>query len=944
MSKRRGLTTSPRQNGIHHLRSNFGMRRDNEHVFPPVFQCQRLQQQQQQQQIGVRWRFSKRDTPSRSINGNRGFGYLCNRGFASGQSETEQPQQRSEYTTKAKTIRPYQRRAHMILKQVQDGTIPQRALIPQMVEHCLESFLQYEHGSASTTGTRRTGVGSKATAVSSILSTSAQSSSATSSLVASDGPLARGLLDAVLNYRHNCNHHIDTIPRVFSLCCQIMVRSGHATSVRQVPDLLEHKLLKNHAMYFARAEGPAKTMRTTRKIDKGLVYNTHHVNDACVAYIHHVVVTNEKSRRRDDDVDDNDTIYNLRNNNKQMQHLQRILKRLEHLYEDPNVPLMADPQISQAIILLLCHQRRPYDAYKKLQWMVDRAKKERAQQNDQKGAALLAGGITTATSWIPSIASFATTISGFAKTGDVDMARQVVQWMLASNKNKDGDPVTSNNVIPPPNRICFNALLHAYVVKGGKDAGLKAEQTIEWMKQLHNTDGFDTMPDEISFNTVIGAYAKAAMPDSPFRAESILKKMISMHEEGLYDAPSEETFTSTMNAWSTCQREDSAARVEALIDLMEALEKDTGLVVRNPDIPYSILIKTWEARARQSNTSLQHKRQCADGILAAVERMNSNGITPGSGTINAVLTALSATSPLNAIMYFLKLEQDFRNGSKSVELNTKTFNSALNAIATLNKPDAMDRATEIFERMTLYSSPYLGKDGVHTTNTSLLPSRATYNIILKILSRSPEPDAAKKADVLLLQMDERSDLSPDFISFLTTILAWGRSESEQKFERITEIIRRYALNCSRRPTSSLSRKDTSVFNAALSVCDHNSNSDVVRVSVSTASYVVSTLRQIKGMMADETTYKSFFNLVGSIYRDGTKLVNDDLDELIRNEFTECIADGLVSRDILINMHHASPQVWEEVVRGAADPETFDIPHSWCRNVNANEGKRTGRSH
>mmetsp|Transcript_42558 Transcript_42558/g.102578 ORF Transcript_42558/g.102578 Transcript_42558/m.102578 type:complete len:550 (+) Transcript_42558:1749-3398(+) len=547
---------------------------------------------------------------------------------------------------------------------------------------------------------------------------------------------------------------------------------------------------------------------------------------------------------------------------------------------------------------------------------------------------------------MPSVASFTTTISGFAKIGDVEMARQVIQWMLSSN---------NNNNIPPPNRTCFNALLHAYAIKGGNDAGEKAEQTIRWMEQLHDVDGLDTSPDEISYNTVIDAFSKSGSHDAPVRAESILKKLITMHEQGLLDVPSEEAFTSTMNAWSSSRRDDATARVEALIDLMEALADETNLTIGNRHIAYSILIKAWETKANLSNKSSQHRQWCADGILAVVARMKSKDIAPSSVTINAILTALSVTSPLNAIMYFLHLEQAYRNDNSSVDLSTKTFNSALNAIATLNRPDAMDRAIEIFDRMIVYSSPVgKGTYDKQSANMSLHPSLTTYNIILKIISRSPSPHAAEKAEALLIEMEEQiHTISPDFISFLTTILAWGRSESMEKFQRVDDIIRRFAARFQQggRPTrGSFSQSDMSVFNVALSVCSHNSNPDLVKASISTASFVISKMRHIKELKANETTYTSFFAFVHRVHSFGSELLSSNaaLEELVRREFTACIRDGLVSPHILRTVHRTSPKLWKEATNSwNVDPDSeisFTMPNSWCRNVKSRGEKKWNIDH
>lgn len=758
-------------------------------------------------------------------------------------------------------------------------------LVTQKIEESLQAFLQYNNNdNSNSTGTTK------------------------SSLVRSDGPLARRLLDVALQHADLPNERL--LPRLFSLTCQVMVGSGHDHSIRQAYDLL-WKLLNGHDTYFLRSSGRGGGRGGGN--NQVLLYNTHHVNDACAAYIRYQVLTANQNRGQKID-------------HKTAQRIHRLIQKLEELYTDSNVALVADANVYDVVILFLCNQHRPREAYDRLQWMVTATENEKEEEKANtrgKGSAS-----TLSLLLAPPITSFTTVISGFAKTGEADMAHEVIQKMLTGNATKRN--------VPAPNHACFNALLHAYAVAGGKDAGSKAEQTLQWMEQLHETQGLDTQPDELSYNTVVDAWAKSKAPDAPERAESLLLKMQTAHEAGILGAPSEQTFTSVMNAWATSRRRDATARVTALLDLLEAVsEGTTELVIHKPNIAYSILIKTWEEAARYG--SPKQRRHCADEVLAVLERMKVKGITPSPGTYNAVLTALLQCSPLDSILFFLQLEEEYRSGS--IRLDTRTFNCGLNAIAAMNKPDAMERATEVLKRMLWYSD-----DAICKGDKSLLPSRMTYNIILKVLSRSPSPHAAEKADALLSEMNVRTDLSPDFISFLTTILAWGRSEREDKFERVTDVLHRFIALLNQQARGA-SKSDVATFNTVLSVCNHNSNPDLRGACLSAVHSTMTALRKVRGLQPDEITYANFFCVVGGDSSEGGSSLGLSLEKLIKDEFDACVGDGLVTREILHNLQKASKDIWTQVMPGDQDPETMPIPKTWSRNVKltvVGKTKNTGR--
>ena len=87
----------------------------------------------------------------------------------------------------------------------------------------------------------------------------------------------------------------------------------------------------------------------------------------------------------------------------------------------------------------------------------------------------------------------------------------------------------------------------------------------------------------------------------------------------------------------------------------------------------------------------------------------------------------------------------------------------------------------------------------------------------KVLSRSPAKDAALKADNLLQEMSSMQSVKPTFISYLTCIIAWGRSNDEDKIQRVTDLMHRFIASIGEKQDKN-KKANIAVFNAVLSVC------------------------------------------------------------------------------------------------------------------------------
>ncbi len=702
--------------------------------------------------------------------------------------------------------------------------------------------------------------------------------------VPSDGPLALQLLNTSVQYAKEVSNGDRLLPRIFSLSCQLMLQSGHPSAVNEV-----------HRQLWRLLDGHEEFLVTTDHL-----YNTHHVNDVCSYYIRHIV-GNANQQKRKIDV-------------RRSRQLHRLIDRLSELQRDPTVPLSSNAYIDDSLILLLCNQLKPREAHQVIRNRVEKLS--------------LASGLIRQEE-VPLVSSFTTIINGYAKMSQPEKAQSVIKWMMSFHEPEhytSPSTMKAKAIVPAPTLNCFNGLLHAYAMAGSKNAGFKVEQTLEWMEKLYDGRNFDTKPNETTYNICINAWARSKHPEAPIRAENLLRRVVALGESGDQIEPSEEAFSAVMNTWvnsssdsgSIKKMREATEKVAGILDLMERISVISSRLSLSA-FSYTVLIKSWGKLAH--NLDGVGKRKCEEQIFNVLGRMCSNGVTPTTETYNSILTALVEVSPISAVFYFLELEQQYCNGN--MKLDTRTFNCGLNAIAVLNRPDAVARVTDILNRMFEY----------HETDPLILPSNLTFNIILKVLSRSTShvPGAAAKADDLLSEMDEMESVVPDFISYVTCIIAWGRSHEKDKIHRVVSLLQRYVSSL-RDHDEHYYKSSIAVFNAVLSVCHHNSTKEHAEDVLHATKFTMAELRKLRGVVADQKTYESFFQVMKA----GNSILREDqstFTSLIEDEFNQCANDGCVTEDIIQALKSAiPPTVFERLVGQGVDSVTWSIPKAWSRNT------------
>ena len=678
-----------------------------------------------------------------------------------------------------------------------------------------------------------------------------------------DGPIAYEMLRTVCD-RNLPKSHL--IPRICSLSMQVIRRSGHPLASKEMTHIM-WMILEHRNDFF---------------IDDVLL-NTKSINDAFCQLMRMYV--------EDDDFTHSNNNYQIRFMRTQVDHIVNLIRKL---WDDPSIPLLANPEAIHAIILYWCRQRKVSQAHGLLKWLSNESQ---------------TSSYPIPLSPLPS--SFTAVISAYGKLGEAESAEKVVHFMLSAHRKG----ITK---IPPPNLACMNALIDGWARSNRDDAGVKAEETMNLMKNLHNGEGLQTKPNMITYSTCINAWAHSKVArNSAVRAEYLLRRLIKQYEAGSDVLPTESAFTATMNAWAKSGADDAPTKVESLLQIMMTFSKTNGLIVTTKEIPYSILIKAWKTIAEKLPPGDKKKRWCGDQILSVVEDMNAAGITLTPPTHNACITALLAVSPSDALLYFLDTEERFRAGQTNVD--TRTFNSALNVIAAQNKPDGAQQAMMILERMA----------GSGDEGQSVSRDGYTYNITLKILSRSPSEDAALKASQLLMEMDKTPNVRPSYISFVSCMMAWARSDDQSKFDKIQDLLATFKT--SYEDGKLAGRLSVVPYNTALAACYHNTSPKLKSPALRTALRTMAELRElsVERIKPDHTTYLSFFRAIESL-----RTNEDQIDDMIQSEFDACVHAGLCSTDIVELVYKASFDTYRRYFGDSRKPEMIKLPNEWSNKIKA----------
>lgn len=341
-----------------------------------------------------------------------------------------------------------------------------------------------------------------------------------------------------------------------------------------------------------------------------------------------------------------------------------------------------------------------------------------------------------------------------------------------------------------PSAANLNAVLYAWAKSGEtsnssmtartlQDAPARAEALLDRMSQFY------VEPDVVSYNTVILAWSNAG---EPARAEAFLEEMfhawIQDTKEGHADTirPDRVTFNTVISAWARSNDPDAAERAQSILRRMYD-PQDMGALQVTPNIvTYNTMLDCWARSGHED---------AADRCLAILQEMQE---LYEVGEMDARPDVVSYTTVINAFAKSGKVDQAegllnemhlaFMSGDNSLKPNVQTLTTIVEAWSRSDAADGLERAEAVFRRIRELHEFGLSNEG---------PDVVAYNVMLNCYAMSARGvattshlrDAAKRADSLLQEMQERSikgekGVAPDFRSYSIVIHAWAQALNERR--------------------------------------------------------------------------------------------------------------------------------------------------------------------
>ncbi|CAB9500088.1 Pentatricopeptide repeat-containing protein [Seminavis robusta] len=595
--------------------------------------------------------------------------------------------------------------------------------------------------------------------------------------------------------------------------------------------------------------------------------NVKNINEAFAMVLFHFCKHDGKQQRR-------------RRNRQQLtfqtkSRLEPLVQTMQRLWGDPVVPLVPDSLAMDAVLYYYFCSGQADLAYETLQGIIQEA--------------------DTNPFLRPTLHGINTVISALAKEGKVDKAKEIITQMLQEN---------SSNKLPKPEVVSFNGLLNAIAQRGGRDAGQETEEVLDWMIQ------HAIKPNTISYSTVISAWSKSGHADAAERSEAILRQCLELNLLAGGDATF--LFSMVVQAWSRTGRPDRAV---AVVDLMSTIYNDDKPKQEMTHVFNSLIMAV--ARTGQDENNMHAK------LMKFLDQMEDLGIPADAVTHNSIMTAMIQNGkPVEALEYFYNLEEKIRADRTASLVDSFSYNIALDAMSKCKGEDAPRLALELLERMTKAQD---------IADVVVEATTATYNTVMKILAKSSLEDSALRCEQLLKAMEERSVSSisrPDAISYSTCITAWGYTRLPEKYDRMSQLLRR--MEASYQSGNRAAQPNAIPFNTVLIGC-LKASSDDRETALDCILGTLNHLRRAK-VRPNPKTYPLVFRGIALNCKGGERR-----DSLLLNEFEKCAKDGLVSAECLTILGQASPQLLgsrlpEEMADVVGGLDMNKIPVAWRKNT------------
>ncbi len=491
----------------------------------------------------------------------------------------------------------------------------------------------------------------------------------------------------------------------------------------------------------------------------------------------------------------------------------------------------------------------------------------------------------------PSLITYTTVISAIGNSLD-PMAPKLAENVMKRMYTLQESGAIANM---KPNTNTYNAVIHA-LSKAASGNQVKyaqrAEQILYEMMKRAEQGEHDITPNVRTWAAVLRAWARCGAPDAAENTQRVLEQMEAFYDKGETDArPNYVCFTTVMSAWSNSKHPDALEYMENILKRMEQAYEETLEPDTRPNtISYVTAI---DAFVRKSEKDAAQRAQATVDRMVKLYAKGLGHVRPTRVVFNTLIHAWSKSKVNGAASkaeeIFKWMERKYREGDDLVRPDEVTLCAVLNAWANQAQQGGAERAEQIWDHTKSLSIEERG-----FPLTIMMP-----NIVIKAISRSKNPNSAKKSEDILLKLDEAY----------------------------------------RSGKSSL-RPDVTTYSSVINACAYYSGSIDGRVEA--LEIALRTFYKFYENEGDERhnniTFGTILKAIANLMQ-----VGEEREVLVRDLFDKCTEEGVVDSFVLSQVRYASPQLYRELVDepcGLGGPNADDsirsilkhIPPEWSANV------------
>jgi len=229
--------------------------------------------------------------------------------------------------------------------------------------------------------------------------------------------------------------------------------------------------------------------------------------------------------------------------------------------------------------------------------------------------------------------------------------------------------------------------------------------------------------------------------------------------------PTTETFGTLMNAWAESSQPDAVDQAFAVLRLMNENPKCIQLGVRPNVIIFNSLLKAF---AKSNSEDAGNKAVEILDEMVRRYRAGDNNAKPSQTSFNiAIKTCLQVGDVERAELVMGRMEKS------DAPPNIRTYSEILNHWSKVGTPEAAERAEQILMHM---------KQLAKMKNPDLKPNAFSYTIVMNAWAKSDHSESGERMWRLYEQMRE-NNVEPSFVTYTTLITFLAKSKARLQIER-----------------------------------------------------------------------------------------------------------------------------------------------------------------